>query len=134
MKKFFSVNYSSSAFNITMLLLRLGAGSLLMSHGYDKLIHFSETKAKFINFLGIGSATSLTLVIFAEVFCAMLVIIGLFSRLVVIPIIFSLSVALFKVHHLNVFTDGEKAALFLTCFIPILLCGPGKISVDGMMR
>jgi putative oxidoreductase len=134
MRKLTSVTYSASAFNTAMFLLRVGSGVLLMSHGYSKLVHFADMKNKFINFMGLGTTLSLSLTIFAEFFCAIFVIIGLFTRLVVIPPIVNLCVALFVAHHGDVFGDGEKAALYLLCFITILLCGPGRASVDGMIR
>lgn len=132
MRKFLSITYSQAAFNIAMLVLRLGGGALAMSHGYSKLVHFAEMKSKFMNFMGIGSTASLILVIFSEFFCSIFLIIGLFSRLVVIPLIISMSVALFKAHNSDVFGDGERAALYLSVFLALLLCGPGKVSVDGM--
>jgi len=134
MRKFLTTGYSTSAFNIAMLVLRVGAGVMAMSHGYDKLVHFAEMKSRFTNFMGLGSTLSLILVIFSEFFCSIFLIIGLFSRLVVIPLIISMSAALFVAHNSEVFGQGEKSALFLTCFIALLLCGPGKVSVDGMMR
>ena len=134
MKRLTSINYSNAAFNVAMLLLRVTAATLVITYGYDKLVHFAEKKATFMNFMGIGSTLSLSLVIFAEFFCAMLLIIGIFSRLVVVPLIIVMSVALFKAHNFDVFGMGEKAALYLACFLTILLCGPGKISVDGMMK
>ncbi len=134
MKRLFSINYSSTAFNLAMLLLRAGSAILIMPHGYDKLVQFSKYAPKFINFLGLGSNLSLSLVIFAEFFCALFLIIGLFTRLVVIPLIIAMSVALFKAHNGEIFGDGEHAALYACCFITIFLCGPGKISVDGMLK
>lgn len=134
MRKILSINYSNTAFNVAMLLLRVGSAILIMPHGYDKLVHFSQNSSKFMNFLGLGSNISLSLVIFAEFFCAMFLVIGLFTRLVVIPLIIAMSVALFKAHNGEIFGDGEHAALYACCFITILLCGPGKISVDGMLR
>lgn len=134
MKKFFSISYTNSSFNIAMLLLRIGAGGLLMSHGYQKLVHFSEMQSKFMNFMGLGPTLSLCLVIFAEFFCSMFIIIGLFTRLVSVPPIIVMAVALFKAHNMDVFDTGEKAALFLVSFIVILLLGPGKASVDGIIR
>jgi putative oxidoreductase len=105
-----------------------------MSHGYSKLVQFAEMKGKFMNFMGLGSTVSLSLVIFSEFFCAIFIIIGLFTRLVVIPPIISSSVALFVAHNGEIFGDGEKAALYVVCFIVILLCGPGRASVDGMIK
>ena len=134
MRKLTSVNYSAAAFNTAMLVLRVGSGVLFMSHGYSKLVHFDDMKSKFMNFMGLGSTLSLSLVIFSEFFCSIFIIIGLFTRLVVIPPIFSSFVALFVAHNGDIFKDGEKAALYLVCFITLLLCGPGRASVDGMIK
>ncbi len=133
MKKLISTKYTTGSFNFGMLMLRLGLGILLLHHGYDKLVHFNTMKDHFTNFLGMGSTLSLTLDIFAEFFCSILVILGLFSRLAVIPIAIAMSVALFSAHHLDVFATGEKAAIYLVCAITLFFCGPGKISVDGMI-
>ena len=133
MKKLLSTKYSASAFNIAMLILRVGMGGLMMPHGYDKLVHFATYKKDFLNLFGIGSSLSLALVVFSEFFCSLFLIVGLFSRLVVIPLIFGLCIALFKAHNGDIFGDGEHAALFITGFLVILLVGPGKISADGLM-
>jgi len=56
----------------------------------------------------------------------------LFTRLVAIPLIINMSVALFSVHHMDFFNTGEKATLFLAGFLTLVLCGPGRVSVDGI--
>ncbi|MCW3089301.1 MAG: DoxX family protein [Ferruginibacter sp.] len=132
MKKLLSTKYSAGAFSVAMLVLRLSAGILIMKHGYDKLIHFESMHNSFLNFMGIGSTFSLALVIFAEFFCGLFIVIGLFTRLAAIPLIISFSVALFKAHNGDIFGKGEPATLFLTCFIVLLLVGPGRASIDGM--
>jgi putative oxidoreductase len=134
MKKLLSISCSDWAFNLGMLLLRMGAGALMIPHGYNKLVHFSEMKSSFMNFLGLGSMLSLVLVIFAEFFCGMFVMLGLFTRLTIIPLIIDMSVAIFRAHKGDVFGDGASAALFLTSFLALLLCGPGKASVDGLIN
>jgi len=132
MKKMLSTKYSAGAFNAAMLLLRLGVGVLMMSHGYDKLVHFGSRHNSFMNFFGIGSTSSISLVIFAEFFCSLFIILGLFTRLVTIPLIIVMSVALVKAHDATIFGKGELASLYLVCFAVLLLLGPGKVSVDGM--
>lgn len=132
MRKLFSVAYSQAAFNASMLLLRVVSGGLMMHHGYNKLLSFAEKKNTFMNFLGMGSTLSLSLVIFAEFFCALFIIIGLFTRLSAIPLIIVMAIALFKSHDGDFFGDGETAALFLCAYLCLLLTGPGRISVDGM--
>jgi putative oxidoreductase len=132
MKKLLSINYSAGAFNAGMLIFRLAVGSMMMHHGYGKLANFSKYEPEFMNFLGIGSTASLALVVFAEFFCALFIMIGLFTRLATIPVIIAMAVALFKAHNIDVYGEGEMAALFMACFVLILFLGPGKISVDGM--
>jgi putative oxidoreductase len=136
MKKLLSTKYSAGAFNAAMLLLRLGMGILIMHHGYQKLMNFDKilhTPPGFMNFLGIGSTMSLALVVFAEFFCGLFISIGLFTRLSSIPLIITMCVALFKVHNNEVFGAGEAATLYLTGFLVLLIVGPGKVSVDGMI-
>ena len=86
-----------------------------------------------MNFMGLGSTLSLGLDIFAEFFCSIFLVLGLFTRLAVIPIIIVMLVAFVKVQHSDFFV-GEKEVLFLISSIVILFCGPGRISVDGMVN
>ena len=132
MNKLLSTKYSAGAFNTAMLLLRLGLGILMMMHGYSKLVHFGDMQHKFMNFLGMGSTLSLALVVFAEFFCSLFLILGLFTRLASIPLIIATLVMVFKAHNGEIFGDGEHAALYLIGYLALLLVGPGKISVDSM--
>jgi putative oxidoreductase len=135
MKKFFSINYSSGAFNFSMLLLRVFFGGLMIiNHGMPKIMQFASLQAKFYNFLGMGSKASLLLTLFAEIFCSLFVAIGLFTRLTVIPLIIMFFVIIFMVNPNGSLADNEMAILFLIAFLTILLCGPGRISVDGLMK
>jgi putative oxidoreductase len=131
MKKLFSTRCSDGSFSFAMLVLRLGAGSLMMvNHGFDKLMNFSSKAGQFADPFHIGSTTSLSMVIFAEFFCAVFIIMGLFTRLACIPLIIAMGVALFYAHGGDFFGKGEAAGLFLTCFIALLFTGPGSISLD----
>lgn len=133
MNQLLSTRYPPWAFNLSMFLLRVGLCLLMMPHGYDKLVHFSSYRLEFMNFLGIGSTLSLALVVFAEFFCSLFVMIGLFTRLTVIPLIIELSVVVVEAHDGDVFGKGEMGTLFLIGLLPVLCCGPGKVSVDGIM-
>lgn len=130
--KLLSTKYSATAFNVATLLLRVISGVLMMDHGYGKLIHFAEYKEKFMNFLGLGQTLTLVLVVFAEFFCALFVVLGLFTRFAVIPIIIGMCVALFKAHNGDVWGDGQMAALYIGAFVTLLLIGPGRFSVDRL--
>ena len=133
MKKLFSTNYSAGAFNFATLLLRIVFGILLMNHGDDKLAHFSATASNMPSLFGMGSNITAALVIFAEFFCALFVVLGLFTRMACIPILICMGYALFKAHNGDIFGQGQTAALFLTGFTALLIIGPGKVSVDGMI-
>ena len=133
MKKLLSTKYSAGAFSAAILVLRLGTGLLMMNHGYDKLIHFGSMHNKFMNFMGIGTSLSLALVIFAEFFCSIFLVLGLFTRLATIPLIIAMSVALFKAHNAEVFGKGELPGLYLAAYFVLLVVGPGRVSVDGMV-
>ena len=134
MKKLFSTRTNESAFSFAMLVLRVGSGSLmLMNHGLDKLMHFSQKAGGFTDPFGIGSTASLSLSIFAEFFCAVFIILGLFTRLACIPLIINLSVALFIAHKGDFFGRGESAGLFLVCFVAILFAGAGRASLDRFL-
>ncbi len=133
MKKLLSTDYPVWAFNTAMFILRVALGLMMLPHGYGKLVRFGDMQAKFTNFLGLGSTVSLVLVLFAELICSVFIMLGLFTRFSVIPLIVVMSVALFQSHNGEIFGAGEKAGLYLAGFITILLVGPGKASVDGMM-
>ena len=132
MKSLLSTKYSAGAFSTAMLILRLVAGILMMNHGYGKLIHFEET-AKFMPHLfGMSSSITTALVIFAEFFCSLFIILGLFTRLACVPLIITMCYALFITLHGEVFGKGELATLYLAAFAVLLLVGPGRVSVDSM--
>jgi len=133
MKKLLSTNYSALAFNLAMLGLRLCFGFTMLIHGLDKLQKFNTLKTGFYNFMGLGTQTSLVLDIFAEFFCSLFLILGLFTRFTVVPLIITMFVVIFGVDKGKPFAESEQALMYLFVYITLLLCGPGKISLDGMI-
>lgn len=131
MKKFFlSVNKGTATSNLTALILRLGFGILMIpKHGYVKLVEFNERKEQFMDFFGLGGTVSLSLAIFAEFFCSILLVIGLFTRLATIPLIVTVMV-IFSVHDWQLFGKYELATAFFIGYLSILAIGPGKYSLD----
>ncbi len=133
MKKLLSTKYSSGVFNTAMLVLRLSVGILMMLHGYGKLVGFGKMQHEFMNFMGLGSTISLALVVFAEFFCSLFLILGLFTRLAAIPLIIATLVMVFKAHKGDIAGEAEHAFLYLTTYVVLFLLGPGRISVDNMI-
>jgi putative oxidoreductase len=73
-------------------------GCLMLVHGIQKVMGFSEMADKFPDPLGMGSQLSLLSAIGAEVGCSLLLIAGLGTRIAAIPLAFTMVVALFLVH------------------------------------
>ena len=133
MSKFISTKYSKGSFNFGMLVLRFFLGLLLARHGFTKLMQFNSIKHSFLNFLHLGSTISLSLIIFAELVCGILLILGLFTRFACIPIIIGMLVVVFIASNGQIFAGGERGMIYLAATVTILFCGPGKISIDGLM-
>ena len=134
MKKFLSTAYSDNAFSLATLLLRLTFGLIIcINHGFPKLMHFSNQQAIFFDPFHIGHKWSLILVLFAEIFCSLLLVLGLFTRFAALVLVFELAVAALLFHKGQGLAQHELALLFLTAFTSLLLVGPGRFSVDGMM-
>lgn len=131
MKKLLSTRTSNTALSAATFILRVGVGGIMLAkHGYGKLMDFSEKSQTFADPFGIGSSLSIGLVVFAEFFCAALIILGLFTRPATIPLIIAMTIALGYSNKWDVLGKGTSAAIFLICFVAILLLGPGRISLD----
>jgi putative oxidoreductase len=119
--------------DLGLLLLRLTAGGLmLLNHGWPKITSFTERADRFADPLGVGPTTSLILVIFAEFFCAALLVLGLLTRAVLIPLIITMIVAAFVIHAGDSFKEIESALFFLLSYVVLFLSGPGKYSIDHL--
>src|SRR5947209_14822541 len=100
-----SVTYTSTI-DLALLLLRVWFGLLLfVKHGLDKAINFSRTSAHFADPFHIGSTPSLLLVLLAEFVCALLVAVGLWTRVAAAIIVINLSVAFGFAHHFQLFVQ-----------------------------
>ena len=137
MKRIFSfyqaTSYSTAA-DTGLLILRLGLGLLMMVHGWSKLIGFNEKAPNFHDFMGLGGEISLGLTVFAEFFCSLLLVIGLGTQLVLLPLIIVAIVIVFDVKAGNELGDKELPLLYLVGYVAVLLTGPGKFSIDYFIR
>ena len=114
-----------------LLLLRFGPGCIMAKvHGWGKLIHFNEYSKDFYNFLGLGDSVSLGLVVFAELICAILIVLGLFTRLATIPLIIAMLVIIFDVNAGEEIYKYETPLLFMMIFVVLMITGAGKYSLD----
>jgi len=131
-KIFTTKSVSGSLASFGLLVLRVAVCAMMLTHGLTKLSNFSTMSQNF-DPIGIGGTLSLSLVILAEVFCSIAVILGLFTRLAAIPLIFAMCVATFVAHAGQDFAIKEPALLYLTCYAVILIVGPGRFSIDRLI-
>jgi len=126
----------SKKFDAVLLLLRLTFGGLiLINHGFGKMMQlFTGDPTKFADLFGLGAPVTLSLAIFAEFFCAIFVILGLFTRWAVMPLIIMLLVAVFKIHFHDPFAAKELAIVYLIPYLCLLLAGAGWYSLDARIR
>jgi putative oxidoreductase len=134
MKRLLSTGYSDAAFNIATFVLRATFGVLLfLNHGLSKLNKFSELQHNFFDPMHIGHRWSLLLVLFAEIVCSLLLVLGLLSRLAAFVLFIDMVVAVFLFHKGQPVAQYELAIVYLVAFFTTLLIGPGKYSVDAAM-
>lgn len=134
MKRFLRTTYRPQDIDLALLLMRLGIASMMLVHGLPKLGKFcSSGDIKFADPIGVGVIMSLTLAVFAEVLCSILVLIGLATRLASIPLIITMLVAVLKIHAADPYAEKEKALLYLLVFLVLIITGSGKFSVDQVI-
>lgn len=120
-----------------LLILRLVFGLVLLyGHGFEKLsVVLSGQEIKFMDPIGIGASTSYHLAAFAEGVCAILLILGLFSRAA--TLILSVNFIVIFIFHAFIVGDGfsilELRFLYLFSFIALTLTGPGRFSLDYLL-
>ncbi|WP_018339359.1 DoxX family protein [Butyricimonas synergistica] len=119
--------------SLGLLFLRVLVGITMLTHGLAKLTSFSELSSTFPDPIGLGGTLSLVMIICAEVGCSIFLIVGAFTRLATIPLIFSMLVVLLVVHGSDPFQVKELPLLYLGVYIFLFFTGAGKISLDSIL-
>ncbi len=131
MKNTYSTNLNLPQVDIGLLIFRVVIAGFMLTHGYPKLLRFfGSEEITFADPLGIGESTSFLLTVFAEFVCSILVILGLGTRLAVIPLIITMAVAAFIVHATDGWGRQELPLLFMAGFLLLFFTGGGKYSLD----
>ncbi|MGD1031071.1 MAG: DoxX family protein [Opitutaceae bacterium] len=135
MKKLLQLSFIPRSTDFGLLVLRCWVGlTLLLNHGWGKVMNFSQTQQMFSGMdpLGIGATPSAVLVIFAEVIAAAALVVGFATRFAALVITIELAVAFIGVHH-HVLAmgprSGELAFMYLAGVVTILLAGGGRFVV-----
>lgn len=134
MRKIFNTDFPDSA-HVALLIFRVIVAIFMLTHGFPKLQKLlSGAEIQFANPYGLGVATSFVLVIFAEFFCSILVMLGLATRLAVIPLMLTMATAVIFAHADDPFGVKEKPLLFLVIFALLFVLGSGRYSIDRLLE
>lgn len=116
--------------DLAALFLRLFVGFMMLTHGIDKIMNFSSLESTFPDPIGLGSKWSLIMIILCEAGCSVLLILGLFTRLAVLPLIFSMTIAAFFTFPEIKMNTIELPLMYIGIYAAIFILGPGKYSTD----
>ena len=133
MKKLFSTDLNSNRASLALLVLRIGIGLLMLNHGMPKMaMLFADDPVKFASVFGMSAELSLGMAVLAEVFCSVLLIIGLGTRIAIIPLIITMLVAVVYIHGNSPFAKQELGILYLLAYVVLMITGSGKYSLDHL--
>jgi putative oxidoreductase len=118
--------------DLGLLLLRLGFGGMLMTHGWGKFQSILAGDFDFGDPIGLGPAPSLVLACGAELLFSLLVVLGVRVRWTAIPPAIAMATAAFVAHAGDPFGRREKALLFLVGFVALALTGGGSYTVEAL--
>jgi len=118
---------------LATLVLRLLFGGMFIYHGWPKLADYNGMLAMFGDPIGIGSELSLILVIFAEFFCGILILLGLFTRFAVVFTFVTMLVAYFVAHGKDDFMVKMLPFVYIWLCIVVFILGSGRYSLDAVL-
>lgn len=134
MKKTFSVNHFPLNVDAILLIARITIAVLMLVHGIPKLNSlFSGEPVQFVSVFGLSPEISLGLAVFAEVICSILILVGLGTRLAVIPLIITMLVAVVYIHAADGIAKQELGIHYLLVYILLFIGGSGKYSLDAVL-
>jgi putative oxidoreductase len=134
MKTLFNKSLQLGNTDFAVLFIRVSIASLMLTHGLPKLANLlSGEPVVFASVFGMSQTLSLSLAVFAEVFCSILILVGLGTRFAAIPLIITMAIAAFYIHAADPFSTKEMAVLYLLGFFFILIVGGGKYSLDNII-
>lgn len=134
MKTIFNIN-KTAATDVGLLIARVGIAVLMLTHGVPKMMMLlSGAAVKFPPVLGMSPEVSLGLTVFAEVLCSVFLMIGLATRVVTIPLIITMLVAVLLIHAADPVSVKEPALHYLLVYVFLLFSGGGKYSIDSLLK
>ncbi|MPL72492.1 hypothetical protein SDC9_18277 [bioreactor metagenome] len=119
--------------SLGLLILRVAAGVLMMTHGWSKIQNFEGMVESGFDPVGMGATLSVVMLIGAEFIAALFIVLGLLTRLSAVPLIVAMSVAAFVAHASDPLQVKELSLIYLTIFASLMITGAGKYSLDSIL-
>lgn len=126
--------FSERGADVGILFLRLFFGTLMFTHGITKVLNFTEMSAGFMDPIGLGQKTSFLLMTLTEFGASLFIILGLFTRLSALPLIFGMFVASVIAHGPFTIGGSELPLLYMGAFVAIAIVGGGRYSIDHLIK
>ena len=141
LKTFFMFNAGHTYNNLSRLFLRLFTGIMFLQMGVRQMTHIEEFVNAAMGSMGLPSEGAIVAIVVVEIVCAVFIILGLFTRLALIPsigiMIYAETVmvaapSVSSAGQMFIFEPGYPI-MFIGIFAYMLLAGPGKISLDYLI-
>lgn len=135
----FMMNVGHTYSNLSRLFLRLFTGLMFLQFGVRQMLHLKEFAQSTMGAIGTANETAVVTIVVIEIVCAVFIILGLFTRLALLPsigvMIYAETVALSVAGGAKqmFFFEPGYPIMFLGIFVYMLLAGPGKISLDYLI-
>ena len=117
-----------------VFLLRISVSILMLSHGIPKALEYETLVQNFPDPLNVGTEVSAMLILFAEVGCSILLLLGLFGRFASVTLFLAMMVAAFVHHFGDPWTSRELPLLYASVYACLTFTGPGSTSIDAWFK
>ena len=131
MNKILKTDFNAAQVDAVLLILRIGVAVLMLTHGIPKLqMLLGDGPVQFPGIFGLTPALSLSLAVLTEVVGSILILLGLGTRPASLLLVITMLVAVFMIHLNDPFAIKELGLLYLFLYVPLLILGSGKYSLD----
>ena len=112
-------------------LLRVSVSLLMLTHGIPKALEYDTYIQSFPDPLNVGTTVSAQLMLFAEIGCSVLLLLGLFGRFAAITLFIAMMVAALVHHFPDPWETKELPLLYASVYAALAFTGPGSLSIDN---
>jgi putative oxidoreductase len=114
-------------------LLRISVSLLMLTHGIPKALEYGTLVQTFPDPLNVGTEMSAQLILFAEVGCSVLLLLGLLGRFASATLFIAMMVAALVHHFDDLWATKELPLLYASVYACLTFTGPGSTSIDGWL-